>query len=465
MNRILSISLFLLLTHFLSAQGNLSKILQDKYYSLDENHSPGFYIGIIKTGIPIYGKAFGMANLEHKIPFSASTVSDLGSVGKQLTVLGILILQEEGKLKIDDEINEHLPELPQLNESVNIKHLIQHTSGIPDVYALHALRGFRHGDHISQSDAYHFLKARPQVDFEPGSRYRYSNTGYMLLAEIIREASGMEFEAFMQDRIFKPLGMHHTYIMDIPGEIYPEMADSYILSPENKYVKLYDNSTLQGGGGVYASGHDVLKWIDNFRTRKIGDESSFEFMLTNAILNDGSELPYAGGINVDSYRNLTRYHHNGSSAAARTRMVYYPDYELGFIIKSNTTSVGYKDFSIMEDIIIDQYLSDSAAPKSTPEDKSSASQSEDVSFNDESYNGKYYNEDLDLTLTVDNVENGLVLSNFYYPFPTMKYHGNQEFGNDGNKLKFKRDDKGDNHSFTLTTPRASGLVFKKKSSR
>lgn len=463
MKHLLLLSLFSIIAlQGLKAQTALNTILVEKYDSLTAENYPGFFLGIIREGNPIYARSFGLANLEHRIPFSGRTVSDLGSVGKQLTVMGILQLKEEGKLRLDDEIHTYLTDLPVLNEKVTIKQLIHHTSGIPDVYALHSLKGFRYGDHVSQSDAYRFINARPVVDFIPGSKYRYSNTGFMLLAEIIRKVSGKSFEAYMKEKIFSPLGMHHTYIMDVPGEIFTDMADSYIPSSDQPYTKMYDNSTLQGGGGVYASGYDVLKWIDNFRTMKVGNQKSFQIMLTNAMLSNGEVLDYAGGINVDQYRGIKRYHHNGSSAGARTRMAYYPEHHLGFIVKSNTTSVGYKQFSEIEDLIIDQYLKEFASEKPSVD-----IQKEDIKYigappDKDDYSGQYYNEAIDLTIHVNLNDNQLHFNNFYYPFAPLQFQGQDSFIRNGNSASFIRNDEGEVIKLILNTPRASGIEFVKR---
>jgi CubicO group peptidase (beta-lactamase class C family) len=463
MNRITLLSLFSILFFIpIDAQQDMNSILIEKYGSLTDEQLPGFYVGIIKDGNPVYSKAFGMANVEHHVPFSGRTVSDLGSVGKQLTVMGILQLKEEGKLNLNDEIHLHLPKLPALNEKVTIKHLIHHTSGIPDVYALHGLKGFRYGDHISQSDAYRFIEARPVVDFTPGSRYRYSNTGFMLLAEIIKEVSGRSFEAYMKDKVFTPLGMNQTYIMDIPGEIFTYMADSYVASSDGNYTKRYDNSTLQGGGGIYASGYDVLKWIDNFRTKKVGNEDSFQFMLTNAKLSTGKTIDYAGGINVDQYRGIERYHHNGSSAGARTRLAFYPEYQFGFIVKSNTPSVGYNEFTEIEDLIIDQYLKHSASERTSDANPEKDLTNNSIALDEDIYTGKYYNEAIDLTIHV-NIENGaLQLRNFYYPLSSLQYRGDDKFSDNRNSAIFIKGKNDEIKGMIIETPRASGIEFLKR---
>ena len=460
-NFLLLIFLSLFCQFQLLSQTSINSAIDQNFGHLDSGNQPGFFVGIIKSGNPIYARGFGNASIEHEVPFGASTVSDIGSVSKQLTVMGILLLHEQGKLSVDDPIHQHLGDLPSLNGEVLIKHLIYHTSGIPDVYALHSLKGFRGGDHISQSDAYRFLKARPLVDFIPGSAYRYSNTGYMLLAEIISKVSGQQFEDFMRQNIFSPLGMNHTYVMDVQGEIYSNMADSYVPVNTTTFKKIYDNSTLQGGGGVYASGYDMIKWIDNFRTRKIGSKESFEWMFTNATLNDGKEISYAGGINVDIYRGINRIHHNGSSAAARTRMVYYPDHEIGFIAKSNTTLINYEEYTQLEDLIIDHLLGEVAEPKPASINSPSTKLSTIQPNNPEEYSGKYYSSSLDLTLNLQADENGLKITNFYYAFPIVKYTEEDEFTNQQNQVNFIRDKDGIIQSIILKTPRASNLKFMK----
>ena len=444
------------------AQTNLKSKLSHLYGHLAKEQKPGLSISIIENGKVILSEGFGMANVEHLIPFSPNTISDLGSVSKQLTAFAIIMLHDEGVISLDEDIRTYLPDLPDLGYKVTARHLIHHTSGIPDVYALHGLKGMRAGDHINQQDAIIFLKRRPAVDYPPGSQYRYTNTGYMLLAEIVKEVTGSGFEEWMQQNIFIPLNMRFTGIMDIQGEIFPNMADGYVLNPAEKYIKIYDNSTLQGGGGVYSSGNDMLRWIDNFRTRKLGNNNIWGIFLQPATLNNGEKIEYAGGINVNVYRGITRYTHNGSSAGYRTKMAYYPDYQLGFMIKSNTPQIGYDQFEEIEDIILESTIGEELLEKKEKEEKEiqktgTISDASTIDYDD--YTGHYYSKKLDFTLEVVKSENGLVLKSFFYDFPPTTVMEPDLFKSNGTEIKFLRNKDGEIVSINISTPRASNLIF------
>jgi CubicO group peptidase (beta-lactamase class C family) len=461
MNKVLILFLFLgfLQVQSSTAQQILIDSLDARYSHLKEEKKPGLTIGIIQNGKKVVSVGYGMANIEHEIPFTNETPSDIGSISKQLTAFATIMLHDKGALHLDDEITRYLPELPEFCKEVTIRHLIHHTSGLPDIYSLHSLKGLRPGDHVSQSDAMRFLERKKSLDYTPGDIYRYCNTAYMLLAEIVASVSNQDFESWMKDNIFSPLNMNNTYIMDTQGEVFPGVADGYMVWSAGKHIKIYDNSTLQGGGGVYSTSDDMLKWIDNFRTKKIGNSNVFEIFLQHAFLNDGTELNYAGGINVDSYRGVTRYTHNGSSAGYRSKMAYYPEYELGIILKSNTPVINYDSFNDLEDMILNSILPGIIADKEEPSSSSEKTESQENYMISDEYEGTFYSEELELTLSIEIKDNSLIMSNFFYSFPALKRQAEDEFSQGSNTVHFIRKPDGAINRLMISTGRASNLGF------
>lgn len=306
----------------------------------DRQDLPGAAIGVLRDGELAFAKGYGMANLEQAIPFRPETVSDIGSISKQITAFGILLLQQEGKLSLDDDIRQYLPEVPDFGTPITIRHLIHHTSGLREIYGTTAIAGLRTGDVILQEDALRMVQRQRELNFPPGEQYLYCNTGYMLLADIISRVSGQPFESWMQEHIFAPLGMEDTYIMDEPGELFPNRADSYTFSTQGGFRQLYDNSTVQGAGGIYTTLGDLAKWMDNFRTARLGGDTVRQQMFTRGRLNNGDTLDYAAGLIRIEYRGVERIWHTGSSAGYRAILSYYPELELGFITKSNRADFG-----------------------------------------------------------------------------------------------------------------------------
>lgn len=444
-----------------TGQQQLLDSLEARFGHLTSDNKPGLSIGIIKDGSKIISKGYGLANIEHGIPFTAKTPSDIGSISKQLTAFAILLLHDQGIVNLDDDLSHYLTEFPDLGHVVTIRHLIHHTSGLPDIYSLHSLKGLRPGDHVSQSDAMRFVKRKTSLDYTPGDKYRYCNTAYMLLAEIIASVSNQDFESWMKENIFSPLEMNNTYIMDTQGEIFPAMADGYMIWSKDNHIKIYDNSTLQGGGGVYSTSDDMLKWVDNFRTRKIGNANVYEVFLQHAFLNDGTELNYAGGINVDDYRGIKRYTHNGSSAGYRSKMAYYPEYNLGFIVKSNTPALNYDTFNELEDLILNAILPGKIDAKENSNPEPDVSETQESPAIPIEYEGHYYSEELDMTISFERKDNDLKMSNFFYDFPLLTWIMKDEFSRGSNKVNFIRNPAGEITHLRITTGRASNLDFER----
>ena len=333
MNKYSLLLLFFITAGLGQAQQSIEEKLDRQLEYLTKEVRPGCAIGIIKEGKTELMKGFGLANLEHQIPFTPETVSDIGSVAKQMTCMGIILLAQGGKLMLDDPIRKYFPDSPDFAEKITIRHLIHHTSGLREIYGTQAIAGMRPGDAIYQEDAVKLLMQSKELNFEPGSDFSYCNTGYMLLAEIISQVSGQSFEAWMRENIFLPLGMKNTYIMNKPGEVFPNAATSYILGKDTTYTQLYDNSTVQGAGGVYTTIPDLLRWIDNYRSQKLGGYLVREKMEEQGVIKGDKSINYAFGLRKWDFKGMEWIGHTGSSAGYRTLMGYFLKEKFGFVIK------------------------------------------------------------------------------------------------------------------------------------
>ena len=176
----------------------------------DKPGSPGAAVAIVKNGLVMYQKGYGSANLEYDIPITSSTIFHVGSVSKQFTAFAITVLAHEGKLSLDDDIRQYLPELPAFGVPITIRHLMHHTSGLRDEVFLLAMAGWRLDDVITKAHILKLVRSQRELNFRPGEKYRYSNTGYTLLAEIVERVSGKSFREWTATNIFEPLGMTST---------------------------------------------------------------------------------------------------------------------------------------------------------------------------------------------------------------------------------------------------------------
>src|SRR5688500_18768574 len=173
--------------------------------------SPGCTVAVYQDGRTVLSRAYGMANLDHDVRLTPSSIFHVASVSKQFTAAAILLLAQDGKLTLDDDIRKHVSELPDFGKTITIRHLINHTSGIRDQWSLLGLAGWRYSrDLITDEDVLSLLSRQRELNFTPGERHLYSNSGYTLLAVIVNRASGKSFRDFTDERIFKPLGMTNT---------------------------------------------------------------------------------------------------------------------------------------------------------------------------------------------------------------------------------------------------------------
>lgn len=298
--------------------------------------APGAVAAVVRGGEPIAFAAHGLANLELGVPLGPDTALDIGSVSKQFTDFAILLLAQRGRLGLDDDIREYLPEVPDFGTAITIRHLVHHMSGLREIYGSLALAGWQAGDGIAQSDALALVSRLKELNFEPGSEYLYCNTGYMLLADIVGRVSGKPFADFMEDEVFGPLGMARTEIMSEKGQVMWGAAESYDPRPHSGWSRVYDNSGIQGAGGIYTTIGDLARWLHNFDTGEVGGADVFRQMQQRGVLSNGDTLNYGFGINVTTARGVRTIAHGGSSAGYRASLTYLPDYDIGVVTQANS---------------------------------------------------------------------------------------------------------------------------------
>lgn len=445
------------------------KLSKDQIQAIDalfedwnNEENPGGAVGIVKKGNLIFSKGYGMASLQHKVPFSPTTVADIGSVAKQFTSFGIALLADEGKLSLDDDIHKFFPELPDYGHKVTVRHLVHHTSGLREIYSAFALRGWSGGG-IRQEDVKYLLMQQHELNFKPGDRYLYCNTSYALLGSIIEKVSGQSFEAFYKERIFEPLGMEHTYIMDRLGEIFPNTADSY--SPNDKgFVEIYDNSSMFGQGGFYSTVEDMAKWLANFQQPKVGNKAVIQQIQERGVLNDGENLRYAFGLNIDTYRGLKRIQHSGASAGFRSLMAWFPEHELGIIIQTNRAD-GTSNGAMAE--IVEVLLEGSLEPIEEAESKEEEKRATEPSlyYSAEQlkpFAGTYYSPEIETVyhFQIDAQENDLVVKSIRNGALALSTTPQKDqFTGGGMSFTFQRDDVGRVTGFRVSNGRVMRLKF------
>jgi CubicO group peptidase (beta-lactamase class C family) len=291
----------------------------------DKPTTPGCALGIIQNGEFVYKRGYGIANLEFGIPNSETTVFRTGSVSKQFTTMSIVLAAAKGKLSLDDDIRKHIPEMPEYERTVTIKHLIHHTSGIRDYLVLMRLAGKRDEDYYTNEEVLEALARLENLNFTPGSEYTYSNAGYWLLSQIIERATGKSLRVWAHEEMFVPLGMKQTHFHDDPRMIVPNRASGYRPKEDGGFEIDMTPLEMVGDGGVFTTINDLLEWDRNFDAKTLGGEAVMTEMLTPGRFNNGKAQDYAGGLWVRHYREIPIVEHGGTFVGFKAGMIRFPE--------------------------------------------------------------------------------------------------------------------------------------------
>jgi CubicO group peptidase (beta-lactamase class C family) len=311
-----------------------SLVLIEKKIPVDR---PGCAVAIVQDGEIVFKKGYGLANLEKKTPVTPATAFNIGSMTKQFTAACILILSQEGRLSLDDEIHKYLPELPDYGQPVTIRHLIHHTSGIWSNDVILCLSGRKFTDPLSTQNDLKMIFRCHTLNFTPGAEHLYCNSGYVLLGEIVERVSGKSLGAFAQERIFKPLGMNRTVFNDSPDRAIRNEALSYTRPGDSTWIPTGERSNSSvGANNLYTTVEDLARWARNFHDQKVGGLDFTEMMQTRGVLNNGDTLSYAFGLVVGEECGQLAVSHSGATPGFRCDMMRLPEHGLNVICLCNS---------------------------------------------------------------------------------------------------------------------------------
>lgn len=321
--------------------------------------SPGASIAVIQNGKMIYSHGYGAANLEHGVPNTPATVFHLASVSKQFTAFAIHLLAHDGKLSLDDDVRKYVPKLHDFGKLITIRQLLHHTSGVRDQWNLLALAGWRLDDEITDDDVARLLFQQIELNFAPGDQFLYSNSGYTLLAMIVKQVSGKTLPEFAKERIFDPLGMSHTHFQDKYGVVANDRAYSYGRQPDGKYQYIALTYSTVGPSSLFSTVCDLARWDENFYTGEVGGLTLLAEMQQKGKLNDGKDINYASGLFIGKYRGLRTVEHAGGDAAYRTNILRFPDQHFSVVVLANAGDMNPAALSFR---IADIYLKELLKP-------------------------------------------------------------------------------------------------------
>ncbi len=299
--------------------------------------TPGCVFGIERRGQPQMIRAYGSADLGHGVANTPETVFEAGSVSKQFTAAAILLLAADGRLSLNDDVRKYVPELPDYGGPITLEHLLTHTSGVRDWLELEAMAGHPLGSQVlTNQQVLRNIARQSALNFPPGSRFSYSNSGYELLAEVAERVSGKSLPRFTRERIFQPLGMTSTRWRDDFRAIVPRLATGYAPTAEG-FRQDMPFSNDYGSGALLTTVGDLLIWNRALNDRRLGA------FLTEELQRPGKLLGYARGVTHTTDRGHRGISHTGSRAGYRAMLARYPDAGVSFAMLCNTSAPPSRD--------------------------------------------------------------------------------------------------------------------------
>jgi D-alanyl-D-alanine carboxypeptidase len=318
-----------------------SRIMADGVDDLVQNEMrrhpiPGLALEIVQHGKPAKIASYGMANLEWRVPVTPETAFEIGSVTKQFTAAGILLLAQEGKLSVDDKVSRFLKDTPASWTNITLRHLLTHTSGLKNYTGLD---GFELTRHLTQAQFIRRMGREP-LDFQPGDAWSYCNTGFNLLGYIIENVSGEGYWPFMQEHVFGPLGMSSTTNRD-PRTIIPCRASGYETNRAGQYVNRdYDLTDVFSAGAIVSTVEDLAKWNAALDEQKLLTAATEQEMWTPVRLNNGTTHTYGFGWYLDPLQGRQNIGHSGTTSGFSASIQRFPKDGLAVIVLANSDETG-----------------------------------------------------------------------------------------------------------------------------
>lgn len=447
----------------------------DKVFKSIKKDTPGCGLGIMKDEALIYENAYGLANLEHNIPNTTDTVFRIASTSKQFTAMSTLILAEEGEISLDDDIRKYVPEMPDYGATITIRHLVNHTSGIRDFLTLFFLKGYKDQDYYTETELLEMLSRQENLDFMPGEKMSYSNSGYVLQSMIIERVTGKTLAEYADDKIFKPLKMKNTHFHNDVTHLVKNRAYGYNPGEKSKYKVGGTPQELIGDGGVFTTIADLALFDEDFYKGKVWHPELKKAMITPGKLNDGSDAAffpgvyYASGLIVGENRGIPYVRHAGQFAGFITDFIRYPDHKLSIAVLCNSGGLIATDFTAkISDILLEEHYTKPAEPEE--EESSEDIKPKKISTEIMSaVSGRYYNKDLDVTYEFKQKGKSLILMVGNRPttidFAEMGLPifdlGDDTLGNEHIQIKLIKDNEGAVTDLDFTLSIVKNLQFKR----
>jgi N-acyl-D-amino-acid deacylase len=433
------------------------------FVDFDSPDSPGCALGIVEEGRPIYARGYGMANLEHGIPLGPSSIFRIASVSKQFSAAVMVLLEEDGLISLDDEVRRHVPELPAYERPLTIRHLIHHTSGLRDYLSLMALAGVGDDDIYGEEDVVAALVRQEGLNFLPGERHLYSNSGYFLMSQMVRRTTGKTLREYAAERIFRPLGMDRTHFHDDHAEIVPERATGYA-PREGGFRISMTRLNLVGDGGIFTSVDEMARWEALFQGA-LGDDHPLAFlpdrMLEAGVLSNGETISYAFGLGHGGLRGLPTVSHGGAFVGYRAHLLRFPGQAVGITILCNRADAvpGRLANRVGAVLLEDEMEPEEETSSSTPPGAEAGEAYRPDADEFSAFVGDYWSQELSVSWTLGLYEGELVIEAPPALRGALTPVGPDRFRRGGITLDFQRDGEGGVVELRVGTGRAWGIRF------
>jgi CubicO group peptidase (beta-lactamase class C family) len=374
----------------------------------DSTVTPGCALSVMQDGQIVYERGYGMADLDHDVPITPQTVFHVASISKQFTAAAIILLAQQGKLSLDDDVHKYINELPDFGVPITIRQLIHHTSGLRDQWSLLGLAGWRYSlDLITDDDVMELMSRQKDLNFQPGEKHVYCNTGYTLLAQIVKRVSHQSFREFTNNRIFEPLGMTSTHFRDDHAEIVKHIAYGYEQGQgRNVYRLSVTNFDTVGATSLLTTVEDLARWDENFYHPRVGGPAMVAQQLQRGKLSSGKELDYAFGLVHGKYRGLPTVDHGGADAGYRADLLRFPEQHFSVACLCNQGEINPSELTRK---VADVYL---AGQLKEPPPLRLAFPAKPVSVSDErlsQYAGLYWKKDEERAMRIQHKDGKLFL--------------------------------------------------------
>ena len=326
--------------YVIGARDTLTSRVDAVFRMFDRVDSPGCEVGVYRDGRILYARGYGMANLELGVPNTPRTVFDIGSVSKEFAATAVLLLAQEGKLSLSDDVRKYFPEMPGYASGVTIRNLLNHTSGIRDYLTLLNVEG-RSFDGVADTvDFLRLITRSTETNFPIGTRYLYSNSGYALLGQLVYRVSGKPLPQFLQERVLGPLGMSDSRSLSDHAVIIPNRAQGYAPRAGGFVIASSQFDGTGGAGSMHVTVEDFARWDHNWDEPTVGGRALVDSLMVRGKLKNDSTISYALGVTVDTWRGLRRISHGGSWAGYRAHYARFPEQHLSVTTFCNLTTSG-----------------------------------------------------------------------------------------------------------------------------